>query len=467
MHFSRPGWRLLALLAVVVVLAAGCAGTKVWASLYNGSLNWVDAPSSIAVDRNATTVLVTGGSNGVGTGADYATVAYSPVNGHQRWVARYNGPGNGDDAATSLAVSSDGSKFFVTGRSESAPHGSAYYATVAYNLADGHELWVARDNRPGGGGKSVAVSPDGSRVFVTGIVTGGNGLGDYGTIVYDATTGTELWFARYNGPADYIDFAAKITTRPDGTTVYVSGSSGADYATVAYNATNGAQKWVARYNGPGNGSDDVTGLAVTPDGTKVFVTGRSAGAATGLDYATVAYSAATGSQVWASRYNGPANSDDGAYALGVSPDGTQVFVTGYSFDEPTGNNGVSVATVAYNAATGGQRWVARYNGPDHISTATGLAVSPDGTKVYIIGTAAGDYATLAYNTAVGTQQWAALYNGPTNTSDFGTAIAASPDGKKVFVTGFTNEFINEGFPPPTSPPPGPSQDYATVAYNTS
>ena len=44
----------------------------------------------------------------------------------------------------------------------------------------------------------------------------------------------------------------------------------------------------------------------------------------------MAYDAATGAKVWVSRYDGPAHGDDFATALGVSPDGSTVFVTGYS-----------------------------------------------------------------------------------------------------------------------------------------
>jgi hypothetical protein len=50
------------------------------------------------------------------------------------------------------------------------------------------------------------------------------------------------------------------------------------------------ESWAARYNGPAN-SYDYAYLAVSPDGTRVFVTGYSSGTGTSYDYATVAYCA--------------------------------------------------------------------------------------------------------------------------------------------------------------------------------
>jgi hypothetical protein len=55
--------------------------------------------------------------------------------------------------------------------------------------------------------------------------------------------------------------------------------------------TRATELWVARYNGPGNPSNDVaSALGVSPDGSKLFVTGGSYRAAIGSKYATVAYS---------------------------------------------------------------------------------------------------------------------------------------------------------------------------------
>src|SRR5207244_1432326 len=133
-----------------------------------------------------------------------------------------------------------------------------------------------------------------------------------------------------------------------------------DYGTLAYNASTGAQVWASRYNGPANGDDDAYSLAVSPDGSRVYVTGCSYGSGTGDDYATVAYSASTGAQVWASRYNGPAHGNDQANSLAVSPDGSRVYVTGWS---PGSGTGEDYATVAYSASTGAEVWISRYNGP--------------------------------------------------------------------------------------------------------
>ena len=62
--------------------------------------------------------------------------------------------------------------------------------------------------------------------------------------------------------------------------------------------------------------------------------------------------------------------------MAVSPDGKTVFVTGYSYGTTAGE--VDYATVAYSAATGAQLWVERYIGPSLQGFATSVAVSPGG-----------------------------------------------------------------------------------------
>ncbi len=159
-------------------------------------------------------------------------------------------------------------------------------------------LWRKRYNGPGSSNDdaySVAVSPDGSKVFVTGSSTGSGTSGDYATIAYDAVTGQELWTKRYNGPGNDYDIAHSVAVSPDGSKAFVTGwsyGSGTafDYATIAYDADTGEELWTKRYNGPGNSGDHAYSVAASPDGSKAFVTGASTGSGTSFDYATIAYS---------------------------------------------------------------------------------------------------------------------------------------------------------------------------------
>ncbi len=429
---------------------------------YDGPGHLRDVAHAVATSPDGSKVFVTGESTLPGYNEDYATVAYDASTGAKLWLKRYNGAGNSLDQANSIAVSPDGSRVFVTGESVGAGSELTGYGTVAYDATTGATLWVGRYKGPGNGDdspKSIAVSSDGSEVFVTGYTVGANGGYDYGTVAYDGSTGATLWVERYNGPKNDLDGAWSIAASTDGSKVFVTGvskgkGSSFDYATVAYDASSGTTAWVSRYNGPANDYDAASSVAASPDGSKVFVTGESAGIGTFSDYATVAYNASTGSKLWAKRYNGPANSSDRAAGLGASPDGSKVFVTGSS---PGGEAESDYATLAYDAATGATLWAKRNNARkgQSVDQAHALAVSPDGSKVFVTGESSlnfsEDYATVAYNASTGSKLWVKRYNGPGNVDDDALALSPSPDGSKVFVTGVSNG-------------PHYNEDYATLAY---
>ncbi|MGH3680213.1 MAG: S8 family serine peptidase, partial [Natronosporangium sp.] len=435
-------------------------GAQLWQARYNGTGTDSDVAHALVLSPDGATAYLTGRNGGDGTLTDYVTIAYDTGTGDQRWLARYDGPASKTDEAWAIGLSPDGSRVFVTGNSATGSFSSdADYATVAYDAATGDQLWVARFDGPGenqDGARALGVSPDGGTVFVTGASRSTSSIfsTDYTTIGYDAATGEQRWLARYDGPGSTLDAAEALGVSPDGGTVFVTGASQLggsfteDYATVAYDAATGAQRWAVRYDGPAGAVDRAEALGVSPDGSRVLVTGGSAGVGTGTDYATIGYDAATGDQLWVARYDGAGGGGfDTASALSVSPDGAGVVVTGGS----AGDYG----TVAYDAATGAQRWAARYDGPvGGPDVAAAIGTSPDGAEVFVTGNSVGvsfDYATLGYDAATGERRWLARFNGPVDDGDAGTALAVSPDGSRVLVTG---QSVGEGS----------GADYLTLAY---
>jgi PQQ-like domain len=437
-------------------------GTPLWVQRYSSPANGPDQASTVVVGPNGREVFVTGDSSAPASGSDYATVAYNAGTGARLWVTRYSGSSDGIEIATSAVVSPNGKTVYVTGYSTVAVSGGDY-ATVAYDAATGAQEWVARYNGPGNSddlAAAVTVGAGGRTVYVTGSSFSSSGWA-YATVAYAAATGAQLWAVRHTTHGS--DVAHSLAVNPRGGTVYVTGSSdtgtATDYLTVAYNTATGAQRWARDYNRPG-GFSIASSMTVSPSGQTVFVTGNSRGAASGEDYATVAYNAATGAQRWARRYNGPHNDDDEAAAVAVSSG--KVFVTGSS--EEGRANGEDYATVAYNAATGARLWVTRYNGPARLDDeASSVAVSPAGRTVYVTGFSGvaisgrenavllSDYATVAYSAATGTRLWVTRYNGPARLDDEASSVAVTRTGSRVFVTGFSDGTTT-------------SADYATIAY---
>jgi uncharacterized delta-60 repeat protein len=456
-----------ALLGFSPVGLSAAVVTEQWVARYNGPGNSDDYAKAMAVDEWGN-VYVTGYSYGAGSHYDYATAKYDPA-GSLLWVARYDGPGGYHDQAVAMAVDTEGS-VYVAGHSYGGG-ATSDYTTVKYN-SDGVEQWVARYNGPGNGNDLIfAIALDASgHVYVTGESEGGDFRRDYTTIKYDPA-GRQLWVARYNGPGNYHDSARAIAVDASGS-VYVTGYSYSDgfaredYATVKYDSA-GRQLWVARYagpSGPPNSAYDVAEAIAVDASGHVCVTGYSDGAGTSYDYATIKYDS-QGAEQWVARYNGSGNNYDYARAIALDHSGN-VYVTGYSQNVWTGQD---YATVKYGPA-GNELWAAVFNGPGYRNDRA-RDIKADGRgHVYVTGYTYSygsqyDCATVKYD-AAGNELWAATYDGPAerlggglpapgddpdNDCDYAYAVALDGRGN-VYVTG--GSFGN-----------GSRYDYATVKYS--
>ena len=205
------------------------AGNFVWARFLSPPPNCNDYPLDMAVD-DSDNVYVTGRGNGIGF--DYLAVKYAS-DGTQLWVKTYNGPGNGSDFATGIAVDGYGN-VYVTGQSVAT---SLDYATIKYD-PEGNQLWVRRYD---GGytddfATSIAVDDPGNVYITGGSIGDGTGF-DYTTIKYDPDS-TQIWVQRYNGTGNRDDNANAVAVDEFGH-VYVTGScdlgfNAGDYGTMKY-----------------------------------------------------------------------------------------------------------------------------------------------------------------------------------------------------------------------------------------
>ena len=171
---------------------AAADGALLWSKRYTGPGVGGDSASAVAVDGSGNVVVT--GSSVSGAPAqdfDYYTAKYAAADGALLWEKRYNGPANGDDRARAVAVDTAGN-VVVTGSSYNTP--SAFdsfgdYYTAKYAAADGTLLWEKRYNGPANGGdgaSSLALAPNGL-IAVTGSSDGNAGTGinvDVATVVY-------------------------------------------------------------------------------------------------------------------------------------------------------------------------------------------------------------------------------------------------------------------------------------------
>jgi hypothetical protein len=414
--------------------AGGVGGTQRWSASFDAGTPAFSY--DVAVSPDGATVYATGTTNyGTSAPRHYATVAVDAQTGAQRWAAVYRSSTvtQQHDQATRIAVSPDGSKLFVTGASWCGCGGSAFegYSTVAYDAATGSKLWASSYAHPGPGAYSIAVSPDSSEVFVNGQTDTAND-----TVAYDAATGTQLFVISVT--KSLVPWEG-LAVSPDSATVYVATTvdlpaSPCGYRIAAYDASDGTPRWSATY--ANCGGEGHLAISLSSDGSRLVAAGYG-----NQGFVTVAFDASTGAQLWASAASGVRTDGDVEPKVAFSPDGTRVFIVGYRCPSSCfGRRDQPFETVGYDAATGEELWQSSYDsGAENYPN--DLAVNADGSQVFVTGqeqmpcyppcTVIKVNAPLvAYDAATGVEAWVADYQ-----DNAAWALAASPDGSNVYLAG--------------------------------
>ena len=148
--------------------------------------------------------------------------------------------------------------------------------------------------------------------------------------------------------------------------------------------------------------------------------------------------APAGVRSWVARYDGHHRSDIPT-ELALTPDGSMVFVADWLYQADSMDAGTTRPSRTTRPTDLGCRHK-QYNGAlrfcDHLA---GVAIADQGDLVVVTGdrqeSDAGDIVTIAYETVNGSLSWLVREMRPFQGADISADIAASPDGNTVYVAG--------------------------------
>ncbi|MBK8552919.1 MAG: SBBP repeat-containing protein [Ignavibacteria bacterium] len=343
-----------------VTIKYNTLGDSLWTRKYEFSTSDFEAVSAMSLD-NGGNIIVTGTVGNSGT--DLGTVRYNS-SGSQQWAVKFYGAQIIEDRANGIARDKNGN-IYTVGKAKTG-QGGDNIVIVKYDPL-GVQKWVYNTGGTFAGynaydeGKAIAVDSNGFVYFTGTVYNYPNTKNDICTGKLDSN-GNRLWHSVWvpTGPQHGDDIGNDIVVDTLGN-VYITGqwtntAGNLDFITIKYNSA-GAEQW-ARGHGANPGGNDIANAITLDQNLNVFVTGFSDGAASGMDIATIKYSAASGLQQWVKLFNGARNGHDFGNDIGIDASG-HVYVCGGT---DTGALNSHAMLIKYLNSSGEQRWAKYRNG---------------------------------------------------------------------------------------------------------
>jgi hypothetical protein len=388
----------------VVIAFDAATGEQRWASLYPGTPD-LPNPSveALAVSPTGSAVFITGYLySDDGSASDAATVGFDASTGAQLWASLWPSASGRD-----VTVNPNGSLVYVAAEASGKnPDGSLYERAVAlsYDALTGQQVWTSE--YPGDPGDKtyafrLAIKPDGTRLYVAGgkVSVDGTNTADLVLLTYGSITGDLLQLTHHptTGSPPFGIAVSDSRVIVEEATIPADPSSGTlnNALTIGYDSS-GNELWSALFGAGAGCSTQCENfpspdgpITESPDGSRVFVTmlsfDYSAVDVLAGGFVTIAYDTATGEQLWATRNS---NSEEfcvfcNGPLLQTNPDGEEIYVTGPSHVTA---GSTDFTTICYDAASGAQKWSALYRDGTNSTASFGIAVTSDGSRVFVAGT---------------------------------------------------------------------------------
>jgi 6-phosphogluconolactonase (cycloisomerase 2 family) len=289
----------------------------------------------------------------------------------------------------------------------------------------------------------LVLSPDGAHLYA--VATGNHALLGFAR---DGGTGMLTFLQSLRdgqGGVDGLRRPRQIALSPDGANVYVAANMDDAISGFSRNAGTGALTFVgAVFNDPPavDGLWQVKGVAASAGGSYVFASGRSDPAAPKGAVVVLARDPGTGALSFAALYEEGTNGISGLGGggrLAVSPDGTSLYVAVA--------NTSSVVVFSFVEATGTLSYVQTVTdgvgGVTGIAGAAAAAVSADGSRVYVAGAGADAVAAFARDPGTGVLSFQGATTGTATTPGLAgvSALAPSPDDAYLYTSGSTDNAV--------------------------
>ena len=226
-----------------------------------------------------------------------------------------------------------------------------------------------------------------------------------------------------------------IFFKPDGTKMYVTGPTGDDVN--EYDLSTAWDVSTASYLQVFSISTEETapyGIFFKPDGTKMYVIGPAGDEVNEYDLST-AWDVSTASYL---QVFSVATEEVNPTGLFFKPDGTKMYVLG-----DTGNdvNEYNLST-AWNVSTAS--FLQLFSVSTEETSPSGIFFKPDGTKMYIIGTAGDDVNEYDLSTAWNVTTASYLQNFFIASEEIApTSLFFKPDGTKMYIVGISSDAVHQ------------------------